>query len=250
MQVAIRRKAVGALVTVTLASASACSGSGNPSIFPPPSDAAPNVPPGPDASPFASVPPGDAAPASCSPANMSGFQATWAPPETFSTSCTAAQVTGYYEACLAEPTVAATCMQFQGANPGCSQCIASQDTDSQLGPVVWHLESTYYTINLAGCIARAMGNTSATGCGAAYGATTQCDEKACDACFSTSAPSFTKFSACEAQADETVCSSLQAAIPGACGDLSSGPAAQCFPPQGATAEQAFLVVAPIFCGGG
>jgi hypothetical protein len=190
------------------------------------------------------------APTTCAPA-ASGSQAAWTPPEPFGQSvCTQTQIAGFYTACLASPLDPTVCSQFEQANASCSNCLDSQDGDSALGPIVWHLSHTYYTVNVAGCIAREQGDVSASGCGATYGKTIECQEQSCDACFSTAAPTFSMFATCEQQAEESVCETLHDAIAPACGDLDTGPGATCFPPSGATAEDAYLLVAPKFCGPG
>jgi hypothetical protein len=195
--------------------------------------------------------PSSNAPTSCSPAAMGGWQATWTAPEAFAQNvCSASQIAGFYSACLASPVDPAACTQFAQANAACSACLDTKDGDPALGPVVWHLGRTYYTVNVAGCIARERGDVTATGCGAVYGETVECQEQACNACFTTASPSFDQFATCEGEAASTVCKGLHDSIPPACGNLNTGAAATCFPGKGATAEDAYTLVAPKFCGAG
>jgi hypothetical protein len=231
-----------------------CSGTGA-SVFgtsPSNADAGPPATPLPSSDTFSA---GDAdassASGSCTPADMGGWQPTWTPPEAFAEgACSATQIAGYYTACLASPIDPATCTQYTLANEACFACLDSSDTDAKLGPVVWHLNREYYTVNVAGCLAHVLANDTPTGCGAIYGETVECQEQACNGCFMTANPSFTDFAACEDQAASNVCKGLHDSIGPACGNLDSGPPQACFPAKGATAQQAFMLLAPLYCGGG
>jgi hypothetical protein len=246
---------LAALISISATALFGCSGTAGQSLFnssgPSPKMTEPPPPNYAFGNPDAGAPAVSDAPTTCAPANVGAMQATWTPPEPFGQNvCTGTQIAGFYTACLTSPLDPAVCNQFEQANVDCSQCLDTQDGDSALGPVVWHLNHTYYTVNLAGCIARERGDVSASGCGATYGETVECQEQACNACFATAAPTFTMFTTCEGQAEDSVCNSLHESIAPACGDLDSGPAAACFPPSGATAQDAYMLVAPKFCGPG
>jgi hypothetical protein len=59
---------------------------------------------------------------------------------------------------------------------------------------------------------------------------------------------FQQFSDCETLAGSTTCQTYAEAVPTKCGDLDSAPTSVCMPNSGATAQQAYMQVAPLFCG--
>jgi hypothetical protein len=188
----------------------------------------------------------------CSPAPLAAsFAPVWkAPIASASGVCTASQIQGFYDACLGAGVTAAECTNFTGSNSSCASCLQSNDTDAKYGAVIWHDNRSYYTINLAGCIADEQKDMSSTGCAAAYQAVLQCKEAACTQCYDPSTGDFTRFAACEGNADSE-CSKYQAAEATACGgDLAdaSSPASACEPGPGANGEDAYLLVAPVLCG--
>jgi hypothetical protein len=232
----------------------ACSGA-DPNSFPsgakdaaPPPFAAPDGGSfGTEAGSFGNPPPAMA----CNPQALSGFSPKWTPPEAWKQkACTSTQISGFYAACLTPPISAQTCGTFVQANASCATCIQSQDTDATSAAVVWHEKEAYWTVNVAGCIANAMGDPGANGCGAAYSAAISCRQASCNACWAAQGTSatFQQFATCEDQAGSSTCSTYANAVPTACGDIGTSAAGVCMPQSGASAQQAYMQVAPLFCG--
>lgn len=232
----------------------ACSGTDPGNVFPnPPAEAgAPSTDNG-DGGEFGSLDAGDeqSAAAICTPQSVAGFHPSWTLPEQWKQNvCTSTQISGFYAACLTPPISAQTCQAFVQQNANCASCLQSQETDATAAAVVWHDMNRYWSVNVAGCIARATGDTSATGCGASYAAGLACREQSCNACWQAegTTTTFQQFSACESQAGQSTCQSFAQAVPAKCGNLSTSAASVCMPPSGATAKDAYMQVAPLFCG--
>ncbi len=237
---------------------SACGGTPTPNVFlggvdeggVPTSDKNPdagNLVNGPEAGTFGSPPA-----AVCDPGSTASFSPSWQPPEAWKQSvCTTTQISGFYAACLTPPISAQTCQGFVQQNANCASCLQSQETDATAAAVVWHEQMKYWTVNVAGCIAQAMGDPSASGCGATYAAAISCRQASCNACWEAaqgSTVTFQQFSDCESQAGVTTCQTYASAVPTKCGNLESGPAAVCMPKSSATAQDAYMQIAPLFCG--
>ncbi len=133
-----------------------CGGTGASSNFQPgPTDA------GPLPSEDASLLPGDsgsllndANEPACPPAPVPSFTPTWKPPSAAkSGACTTVQISTFFDACLGTSSNASGCAAYTQANASCTSCLQSDDTASSYGPVIWHSNRTYYTTNIAGCIA-------------------------------------------------------------------------------------------------
>lgn len=190
-------------------------------------------------------------PAECNPAPASSFAPAWQPPEAWKQNvCTTAQIAAFYAACLTPPISAKACQSFVEANATCAPCLQSQDTDATGAAVVWHQQMAYWTVNVAGCIADATGDTSTTGCAASYAAAIACRQYSCNACWEAqgTTATFQEFSDCETLAGSTTCQTYADAVPGKCGDLQKAPADVCMPSSSATAQDAFMQIAPLFCG--
>jgi hypothetical protein len=243
-----------ALLAVLASPGLACSGA-NPDVFPDPDvhEAAP--PPseinGEAGSFFDGSLIQEAAAAICDPQSVAGFKPAWTAPEAWKPSaCTATQISGFYAACLTPPISTSACKAFVAHNGTCSACLQTEDTTPAAGAIVWHEHDAYWTVNVAGCIARATGDPSGSGCGASYAAAIACRQQSCNACWAGqgATTTFAEFSACEQQAGQSTCLSFAQAVPAACGDLSQGPGSVCMPPSGATAQDAYMQIAPLFCG--
>lgn len=240
---------LGAVVVVC-----ACSGT-NPNVFPDPPDSGPwEQPTGPEAgdlfdggSLFADA----KSTAICVPQAVSGFAPAWTPPEAWKQGvCTMAQIQSFYTACLTPPISGTTCDAFVKANTTCAPCLQLTDTAPQAAAIVWHEAKAYWTVNVAGCIARAMGDPSGSGCGASYSAAIACRQQSCNACWAAQGTSatFQQFATCEDQAGGTTCSSFSQQVPATCGNLSMGAGNVCMPASSATAQEAYMQIAPLFCG--
>jgi hypothetical protein len=237
---------------------SACGGTANPTIGgpfdnPPVEAGAPSVDNG-DAGNLVNGPgtgTQPTGPAICDPASVASYTPSWQPPEAWKQNlCTTTQIGGFYAACLTPPISKTTCDAFVQANANCAPCLQSQETDPTASAVVWHEQMRYWTVNVAGCIAQADGDVSATGCGAAYAAAIACRQASCNACWQAQGTSatFQQFSDCESQAGVTTCQTYAQAVPAKCGDLKTTAASVCMPPSSATAKDAFMQIAPLFCG--
>jgi hypothetical protein len=234
----------------------ACSGTGPGNIFPnvTPDAGPPSVDNG-DAGDLTNGPGtfGDAAsaPAVCTPQSLTTFSPSWQQPEAWKQNvCSATQISGFYAACLTPPIDATACKTFVQQNGSCASCLQSQETDAKAAAVVWHEQERYWTVNVAGCIAQATGDASPTGCGAAYAAAIACRQASCDACWAGvgTTSTFQQFNDCEQQAGQSTCQTYAAAVPDKCGDLTKSAASVCMPSTSATAQEAFMQIAPLFCG--
>jgi hypothetical protein len=244
----------GLLLSLAAIALCACSGTGPGNIF-----ASPPPPPKPtaddgDAGDLLNQPGMDAgtlAPAICDPASTASFQPMWQPPEAWKQNvCSTAQIAGFYAACLTPPISMSGCQTFVQANGNCAPCLQSQETDATAGAVVWHEQDRYWTVNVAGCIAWATGDATPAGCGATYGAAIACRQSSCNACWQAqgTTATFAEFSDCESLAGSTTCQTYAAAVPAKCGTLDNGPASVCMPSESATAQDAYMQIAPLFCG--
>ena len=252
-----RRLVAPSLITLfgcaAIAALAGCGGTNGPGLFQGATDSGAPVT-GNDAS----LLPGDAASLltdanepPCPPAPVTSFAPAWKPPgASKSGACTTTQISTFFDACLGPSSNANGCAAFSQANTSCVSCLQSDDTSAQYGPVVWHSSRLYYTTNIAGCIADVQADAGASGCAAAYQAVVQCKESACSSCLSAQNPDFTRYSACENQAG-TECQSYITKLTSTCGTGlkdPSNPVAVCIPPSGDTAQDAYLRLAPVFCG--
>jgi hypothetical protein len=164
--------------------------------------------------------------------------------------CTAAQITGYYTACLDFGHTVATCTTWTNASASdtaCAACILTQGTATTYGPVVAH--NGVISANLAGCIAL-LDTGSGVTCAHAIEAADQCGDAACAAnCPVTDDPSFQLYIACIQQASSNDCQSY-AQAQSACeaAEADGGAAAACL--QGQDFQSLYNIFAPIFCSGG
>lgn len=228
-----------------------CSGTSPGNIFPSVPEAGPPPVDNDASDPFGGPDAGTSPPAECDPASTASFTAAWQAPETWKQGvCTPTQISGFYAACLNPPISAQACQTFVQANGTCAPCLQSQDTDPTSAAIVWHEQMKYWTVNVAGCIADALGDPSGGGCGAAYGAAIACRQASCNACWEAqgTTATFQDFSDCETLAGSTTCQTYANAVPTTCGDISKTPASVCMPSSSATAQGAYMQVAPLFCG--
>jgi hypothetical protein len=136
----------------------------------------------------------------CSAQPVDGGFPPFVPPNQPRSVCTPAQIEAYYDACWAPGWTDATCDPFSGdpANSPCIRCMYGDATAKSWGAVIDYHGDTF--TNIAGCIALVDGDSSATGCGAAYQTFQECDDAACNACTTS-----TTYDQCEAVADFGVC---------------------------------------------
>lgn len=200
----------------------------------------------PDAKKDTSTPPVDV----CEPGSISGFTPTWKVPAPFhASSCTTTQVDTLM--CLfdsaADPTACDTAVKA-AANQTCFNCIFTQSTATAPGPVI--ITGSLGSINLAGCIARASGNVTSTGCGAKVQAADQCGDAACEANCpiddTDNGESLDARNQCTTDAASTVCATYDA--DSLCAEdllLPDGGAAACA--QGTDFLSRATAIAKLFC---
>jgi hypothetical protein len=191
------------------------------------------------------------APTTCAPALPPGFAPTWKPPIVSPTACKTADLTAYAAACLGQPYDPTKCDAFKAGSATCAACVESDSAAAQLAPVLWHDGRTYFTLNIAGCIAIESGDTTGAGCAAAYQAIIACKELSCDSCFSIQSPTFQTFAACEQAAGSGVCGTYGVTESQKCATVrdAGAPTSACFPGATDTTVDLFMKIAPHFCGG-
>jgi hypothetical protein len=193
----------------------------------------------------------EAGPASCPPAIPAAFAPTWTAP-TKTAACTAPQLKGYYDACLADPAKTeadGTCSKFKAA-ADTAACGACAEPDNKTGPVQWQLNRKFYTINVAGCIAITQNAPEVGKCGEAYNAAVQCTRQSCESCFDIGG-TFDQFRDCQKSVQGTgICKSYETAQGTACtGYKDTGsPALACFNSGTELQEAHFTRVVATICG--
>lgn len=185
----------------------------------------------------------------CTPSIPAEFKPSWTPPtKATPAKCTADELQGYWDACLKDASKKEPCVAFANAHKDCTACIEPADKS---GPVQWHQERLYYTLNVAGCIAlQQPGKTGPDDCGGAYNAAVQCTRESCQGCFATGG-TFTEFSECQKKvSSQGVCASYQTVQSDACQGIKEAgkPTLQCFLGNGEALETLFVRVEGFFCG--
>jgi hypothetical protein len=186
----------------------------------------------------------------CEPGSVSGFTPTWkAPNAPHANKCTATQVEALL--CLFDANADQTTCQTvvdDPANDNCFKCIYTASSSAKLGPVV--INGSLGSLNIAGCIAAAEGNTTSSGCGAKVQAADQCGGEACDA--NCPVPegddaALDARNACVEQAATTVCQTFT--TDAECAEpllASGGSAAVCA--SGTNFLDRAIAIAKFFCG--
>lgn len=197
--------------------------------------------------------PSSDASAPCAPGDTQLFTPSWKPPTAFhQAQCTAAQ-TALLVDCLNDVPDAATCKTFIGdaANKDCLRCMVTPETAAKYGPLV--SSTVTIQVNVAGCIALATSDVSATGCGAKVLALSQCEEVACESQCPISLDgnpvAYANLLACEAKSISVGCKPY--AMDAACADAltADGGAAVACVQSGATFAENAKAMARLFCGG-
>lgn len=154
----------------------------------------------------------------CTPTLPTGYMPpTFVPPVTTDTACTPDQVQAYYDACFGSSASSAKCSPFVAANGPCAQCMETPSNEAAYGAVISLANSTAVA-NVAGCIAKIDGDTSATGCAAKVQAAQRCQYDACGpvcpidkSTSSAENTSFKAFTDCESAASSGDCAAENAA---------------------------------------
>lgn len=188
-------------------------------------------------------------PVTCDPVLPAGFAPTWTPPVP-SAACTADALGAYFDACLGnlgQPDAEQTCTAWLAANEACGTCI---EPDDGSGPVQWHRERAYYTLNVAGCLSLLRNETAAEQCPATYNASIQCQRESCGGCLLQTSAQFQDFQNCQAEAKAGDCATYESAFSAACGTTfndEDGGAYGCFRASGEDARTHFVRVEGYFC---
>lgn len=135
----------------------------------------------------------------CKPSLPTTFKATFVAPVK-QEACTAAQIDGYYKACL--PNLdEQPCKDFLAANADCVKCIEAPDAKGPLQIyTVNNIPRYYYTLNHAGCIGLVTGKTGDDSCAKAFDTAVNCRRAACDACFTQEGAQYENFTDCQVEA--------------------------------------------------
>jgi hypothetical protein len=188
-------------------------------------------------------------PVSCDPKLGAGFTPTWKAP-TKANACTEAELGEYFDACLTNqgPDAGDPCKTWTDAHASCTACIEPADKS---GPVQWHRDRYFYTLNVAGCLALERNEPEEGKCPATYAASIECQRAACDGCFQTPNATFENFQTCQKSAKASACAGYEGKIGQVCGTTYNDPdggAWDCFKSDKDTAKQHFVRVEGIFCG--
>lgn len=187
-------------------------------------------------------------PVKCDPAIPASFQPVFTAPAKQAGACMADEIQGYWDACLKDPSKVDGCKAYADAHKSCARdCI---EPENKSGPVQWHQNRLYYTLNTAGCLGLQGGGDNT--CAEAYHAAVQCSRESCQGCFDTGG-NFDQFSACQKQTQTLgVCKSYQNAQSEACQGIRDAGAATlgCFMDQAAgdTLETLYKRYAGYWCG--
>jgi hypothetical protein len=176
--------------------------------------------------------------ATCAPGSVAGFSPTWIPPGHHAGACTAAQIDGYFQACLASDSTTASCNTFKNSAATCASCVAPSGAQAS-GPIVKHGQISEE--NVGGCVAIA--DAAHVDCAKQIQAQQECELAACeDACITSDPASFGRYLACAKQADAAGCKPFVATCFGDLNDKSQ----TCF--NGNSFSDGFHTIAAIFCG--
>jgi hypothetical protein len=180
--------------------------------------------------------------ASCAPHAVPGFTPRqWIPPRAPRASCTAAQITAFYDACLGPAQSASSCNDFGSGAMTCVACLTSDVTDGEYGPVI--IGPTRFDVNTPGCIA--LVEPCNQPCAAAIQAGFECRSVSCAGCALGEDPE----GLCDHAAAQCACPLYAAQALDCANNLlaNGGPAGPCL--QAPTLEDAYQTIAAIFCGG-
>lgn len=190
-------------------------------------------------------------PVSCDPAIPPSFTPSWSAPVNVS-DCSSAQIDDYWTSCLEDPSTTegdGACAAWKASNAACAACA---EPPGATGPIQWHQDRMYYTLNVAACIALRQGEGGEGSCGEAYNAAVQCARVSCEGCFAAGGD-FEQFRECQrGVATEGVCGSYETIQSSACQGIRD-PAAttlDCFNDGVESQEAHFKRVVSVACGGG
>lgn len=196
-------------------------------------------------------------PQACKPSMPANFKVDFKVP-TKQSVCSDTQLGTYWDACLKPGALSSTdastpCGAWLAANAECGACIETEDNS---GPIQWHRDRLYYTLNVAGCLALERGETDggANTCAHTYHASVQCQRESCDDCRIESEQDFTvSFQGCQTAAKTTGgCKEYNDKVkPPICENNFGGKdaaAEECFATNADDRRGFFVRVEKIFCG--
>lgn len=198
--------------------------------------------------------PRDAAPRACVPDESRPYSPGPFRPPTgkYQGHCSKADVEAlYYCVFTLEGATDQKCERFagDGAARSCLECALTDDKEPKLGPSV--LRETAVRLNVAGCIALA-GDDASASCAEAAQALDDCQMQACfDSCVHTGAGrvDMVAYQLCRDAAARGMCAKEASAQRDRCpADVDGGPQSTCF--AGETFEERFTHYAGFFCGSG
>ena len=146
----------------------------------------------------------------------------WSPPTGYPRSdCTPSQIAAIWKDCYSEHDEEA-CRDDRFVYAACAVCLVTKEDAPSLGPLIER--SHRISVNIGGCLALETGDTTAAGCGGAWGAYEDCYWSAClDRCWGLDARgidggNLALAASCnvEANADGGVCAPYRTAALAAC----------------------------------
>ncbi len=185
----------------------------------------------------------------CEPKIPATFNPVWKAP-TRTSACALTDLSGYYDACLTPRAADAgdPCKAFTDAHASCSACVEAPDN---AGPIQWHRNRLYYTLNVAGCFALTLGQNAEGQCPDAYSDSVQCQREACNGCFDSADATFGEFQKCQQRAKEDQCKTYDTTFRSVCAPVvaaSDSGVSDCQPKASENAKDHFTRVMGIFCG--
>jgi hypothetical protein len=187
--------------------------------------------------------------------SIAGFTPTSIPPTpATTTSCTTAEITAIYDACLNQTTQStAACTKIQTTDATCYGCIFTDEGAASYGPVISSTNGGLVFLNQAGCIDLLEPCNDA--CAVAYQAAFQCENAACEG----NCPTITTMA--ESQSYQYCVEDAGTCDPGGCDEYltefsncgmlltgASHPASVCAGTSASTFATLFKAIVPVFCG--
>jgi hypothetical protein len=121
----------------------------------------------------------DAKPA-CEPQSVSSWTPTWQPPSgKYLGKCGDGEAVALIDACFGDSATEQTCTDAETKYAACNDCLFTDDTASQWGPIVYYSKVDFYDRNEGGCLALLTDDATATGCGAKVNALYDCGLASC-----------------------------------------------------------------------
>jgi hypothetical protein len=144
----------------------------------------------------------------CAPQTVDGGLPAFVPPRQPRSACTTSQIAAYYNACWTGNGTGQGCQNFEGdpANSACIDCVISRPGATTYGPIYYLADGTAQP-NSSGCIALIDGDTSPTGCAAAYQALAVCQDLACASCPNIVTGGYAQYDACFKKSANSACKS-------------------------------------------